>query len=412
MSYLKLLCHLSLAGYACGAAVVQVTIQPDQVVRTVNLSKILGGNAGLWYTPKQLRQIKESPYLKQWSPGLMRIPGGSWGDELVWNANGVRVDGKLDASKFINGRWQIDYSAYQPGFRAGANGHFSDYHGNLDVKTMHEFVRDCGSSAIVTVNAGTGTPEMAAEWVRWAKENNYPVSYWEIGNELEGKWEQGHHRPNGQEMTGEMYAEIYREFATAMKAVDPAIKVGGPAASNDSVEFGAALLEKAGDLVDFVSYHTYPANSHAGTAKLFDEANSILHGVEKIRELIHRKAPLRAKMIEIGITGWHVGIHEGPRTVNQISGPWTAKWIGRMITAGVDFANVWDLFSATAQGGHGIFGKDDALTPRGVYWAMALWSQHMSGKLIECESKGAGITAFASQDNGETSLLLINGKES
>ncbi|MBX7209527.1 MAG: hypothetical protein K1X78_14520 [Verrucomicrobiaceae bacterium] len=396
-----LLCFFAVSAHAEST----IDILPDQIVRGVNLSRILGANAGLWYSPKQLKQVQNSDHLKNWRPGLIRIPGGSWGDELVWNGNGVRDGKTLDATKFVNGRWQIDFSAYQPGFRAGANGKLSDFHGNVDVKAMHEFVRDCGSSAIVTVNAGTGTREMAAEWVRWAKANNYAVSYWEIGNELEGQWEQGHFRPDGKEMTGEMYADIYLAFAKAMKAVDPTIKVGGPAASNDGVVFGAALLEKAANYVDFISYHTYPANSHAGTPKLFEEADSILAGVKKVRELIRQKAPQRADKIEIGITEWHVGIHEGPRTVNHISGPWSAKWIGRMIEAGVDFANVWDLFSQTAQGGHGIFGKDDALTPRGPFWALQLWSQHMSGKLVKCESKG--ITAFAT----DKAVLLINESE-
>lgn len=395
-------------------AEVTINVQPDQIVREVDLRRILGTNAGLWYAPKQLDLIKNSEWMKNWRPGLIRIPGGSWGDELVWNGNGVRDGKSLDGSKFVNGRWQIDYSAYQPGFRAGANGKLSDFHGNIDVKAMHEFIRDCGGSAVVTVNAGTGTPEMAAEWVRWTKANNYPVSYWEIGNELEGQWEQGHYRPDGKEMTGEKYADIYLAFAKAMKAVDPTIKVGGPAASNDGVVLGAALLEKAADYVDFISYHTYPANSHQGTPKLFEEADSILAGMKKVRALIREKAPQRADKIEIGITEWHVGIHEGPRTVNEISGPWCAKWIGRMIEAGVDFANVWDLFSQTAQGGHGIFGKDEALTPRGPFWALQLWSQHMSGKVVatsvanDSAKAEATLSAFATVN----AVLLINENES
>lgn len=389
-------------------AEVIVSIHPDQVIREVNLSHLLGTNAGLWYAPKQMQQLVSSENWKRWQPGLIRIPGGSWGDELVWNGNGVRVNGKLDPKKFINGNWQVDYSAYQPGFRAGANGHFSDYHGNVDVKFMHEFIRYAGASAVVTVNAGTGTPEVAAEWVKWVKANNYPVSYWEIGNELEGQWEQGHYRPDGKEMTPEIYADIYRRFATAMKAVDPGIKVGGPTASNDSVKLASVILEQAGDLVDFVSYHTYPANSHAGTPKLFEEADSILAGMKKVRQLIREKAPQHADRIQVGITEWHVGIHEGPRTVNQISGPWCAKWIGRMIEAGVDFANVWDLFSQTAQGGHGIFGKDEQLTPRGAFWALALWHQQLSGKLVKCEVQGRGVTSFASKRDDGLSLLLIN----
>jgi len=64
--------------------------------------------------------------------------------------------------------------------------------------------------AMVTVNAGMGTPEMAAEWVRWAnKKMGYNVKYWEIGNELEGSWELGNTRPDGSKMTAKKYAAIY-----------------------------------------------------------------------------------------------------------------------------------------------------------------------------------------------------------
>lgn len=410
MRCVSVLLMLAVMGSARGETTVDVS--PEVVICEVDLPRLLGTNAGLWYTPRQLEALRTGERLRVWRPGLIRIPGGSWGDELVWNGHGVRQGNSIDVSKYVDGRWQVDFSGYAPGFRADARGRLSDFHGHVDVKAMHEFIRDLGGSAIVTVNAGTGTPEMAAEWVRWAKANAYPVAYWEIGNELEGEWEQGHRRPDGREMTGEIYAEIYLAFAKAMKAVDPSIKVGGPAASNDGVVLAPALLKKAAEWVDFISYHTYPANSHEGPAKLFAEADSVRHGMQKVRELIREHAPARADEIEIGITEWHVGIHEGARTVNEISGPWCAKWIGRMAESGVDFANVWDLFSATAQGGHGVLGKDESLTPRGPYWALALWQQEMGGRLLRCETRRAeGVVAFATATEGGMALLLINESE-
>ena len=49
---------------------------------------------------------------------------------------------------------------------------------------------------MVTVNMGSGTPAVAAEWVRWANQTQgYDVRYWEVGNELNGDWELGHRLP-------------------------------------------------------------------------------------------------------------------------------------------------------------------------------------------------------------------------
>ena len=169
----------------------KISIDPDTVIREVELADLLGSNAGLWYHPQQIERVAKThrDLVQSWGPGVIRIPGGSWSDEIYWNGAGVRDGKQFDQTKFKDGFWTVDYSDYKPGFRVVNGGGLSDFHGNIDVKSAHEFVRDIGAAALVTVNAGSGTPEMAAEWVKWAKKNGYPVRYWEVGNELEGQWE-------------------------------------------------------------------------------------------------------------------------------------------------------------------------------------------------------------------------------
>jgi alpha-N-arabinofuranosidase len=50
-------------------------------------------------------------------------------------------------------------------------------------------VKALSAQAIITVNYGSGTPQMAANWVAAAKAQNYPFRYWEVGNENYGSWE-------------------------------------------------------------------------------------------------------------------------------------------------------------------------------------------------------------------------------
>jgi len=87
--------------------------------------------------------------------------------------------------------------------------------------------------------------EHAVAWVRYANiRRNYGVTYWEIGNE---NW----HNKTG---SATEIAHIAREFAQAMKAVDPEIKVG---CSGNSRQWFKTLLEIAGENLDFVTVSNY-----------------------------------------------------------------------------------------------------------------------------------------------------------
>ena len=135
-----------------------------------------------------------------------------------------------------------------------------------------------GAEALICVNYGTGTPEEAAAWVRYANvEKKYGIRRWHVGNEVDGNWEEGGPADPAQ------YAARFAEFARAMKAVDPTIEVYGP--STFSIEFIApsggkvrqsgrndgltwmesflariGAIERAGGkrLLDGVDLHSYP----------------------------------------------------------------------------------------------------------------------------------------------------------
>lgn len=82
--------------------------------------------------------------------------------------------------------------------------------------------------------------EHAVAWVRYANiRKNYGVKYWEIGNE---NW----HNKTG---TAAEIAQVAKEFAQAMKAVDPNIKVGCSGIRRK--------LEVAGEELDFVTVSNY-----------------------------------------------------------------------------------------------------------------------------------------------------------
>lgn len=388
-------------------AVESISVKTDNVLQEVKIDRLLGGNVALWYTDEQLKSPEMDSHLAAWQPTLLRLPGGSWSDEIYWNGNGVRDGDKFDASKLTGGKWQVDYSDYAPGFRLSkTDGTLSDFHGHTDIRSLHEYVKSKSADAIVTVNAGTGTPEMAAEWVRFAKANQYPVAYWEIGNELDGEWELGHFQDNGKPMDASAYVSRYIAIAKAMRAVDPDAKIGGPTCSSDQLPFVEALIRDGGDLVDFVSFHTYPVlGGRVAEDKRMSAAEDVRKAVEKINTWIKKYQPDRVGEIEIGITEWHKQVMETSPTVDLSSGIWACLFIGSMAESGVDFANEWDFFSAVETGGHGLFDVSGK-TPMAFFHAMTMW-RDMGDKILATETNGS-IRCFATKTDSTTELLIIN----
>ena len=93
--------------------------------------------------------------------------------------------------------------------------------------------------AVICVNAGTGTSKEAAAWVRYAnKVKGYNIKQWQIGNELDGEWEESG------PISARHYAARFLEYARAMKAVDSTIILHGPLFSTHKMtQKGAGLLD-------------------------------------------------------------------------------------------------------------------------------------------------------------------------
>ena len=93
--------------------------------------------------------------------------------------------------------------------------------------------------AVICVNAGTGTSKEAAAWVRYAnKVKGYNIKQWQIGNELDGEWEESG------PISARHYAARFLEYARAMKTVDSTIILHGPLFSTHKMtQKGAGLLD-------------------------------------------------------------------------------------------------------------------------------------------------------------------------
>ena len=203
-------------------------------------SGLVGANVAIW--DGLLADPRTSTLLNNASVSFVRYPGGSYGDIYHWQTNTA------------------------PGGYVAPNTDFDHY------MTM---VRGAGAQPIIIANYGSGTPQEAADWVRYANvTKGYGVKYWEIGNEVYGNghyganWETDNHSdksPRG-------YAASFLQYASAMKAVDPTIKIGvvlttpgywpdGIVGSGDSADWNDTVMSIVKNSADFGIFHYYPGGT-------------------------------------------------------------------------------------------------------------------------------------------------------
>lgn len=129
-----------------------------------------------------------------------------------------------------------------------------------------------GAEPYICINLGLGSIDDARHWVEYTNESRstywadqrrkngreapYGVTYWALGNEIDGPWQLGH-------KSAEEYAKMALEAAKAMRLVDPTIKLVASGSSNygaDWVGWNRTVLQTLRDRIDYIAIHTYINN--------------------------------------------------------------------------------------------------------------------------------------------------------
>jgi len=178
-----------------------------------------------------------------------------------------------------------------------------------NIENVIKFCRIMNAQLAIQVNIESGTPEEAADWVRYMNKGigNFRVDYWELGNEVYGDWDKAF-------MSGEDYAKLIKRYAAMMKQADPTIKIGADWGGERYQQFDEAILKRSADYIDFVSYHWYPNhinNSHRYQERNHPFPNEIMANALAVEKLVKRfeamiseLAPHRKGKIEFTIMEW------------------------------------------------------------------------------------------------------------
>ena len=307
-------------------------------------------------------------------------------------------------------------------FPAGSWGDHNDVK-TYQIDQFMDFIEKVGATAIFNVRLLDGTPEQAAEMVRYTNlEKKYNVQYWAIGNEP--TLFDGELKNRGKTYDIERFNKEWRTFAEAMKEVDPTIKLVGaeinqfshdpsPGATTNfgerDEEWFIEFLKANGDLVDIVSFHRYPfPRSRISGPPSIDELRQDAQQWDKIiihaRELIHQYT---GRDLPIAVTEFNsaydksVGREATPDS--HYNAIWMADVLGRMIKNGVFMANEWALTAKGGYGGLGIIGQTDVYP---AYYAYQLYKK-FGNELVYSSSDDPDLSIYAAKREDDVLTIIV-----
>jgi len=284
-----------------------------------------------------------------------------------------------------------------------------------------------GAEPGMTVRLLDGTPEQAAQLVRYVNiDKGYGVKYWSIGNEpdlfivSDSIW------------TPEYYSKRWREFAIAMKAVDPTIQLYGPEISAflgdkdyfdpreflyvDAVklditkrDYLTQFLKVNNDLVDIVAVHHYPfpksrVDGVPSWTELRDNTPEWDRIIPNLRRIVKETTGTDKP---VGITEFNSDASNAMGSETSTDSFYNALWLadilGRIIRTQPDIAAYWLL--NTNYAGHGLttsFGRHPS------YYVYQLYKQ-FGNHLLVANSPEEYVSLFAAKrDDGAITAIFVN----
>lgn len=323
---------------------------------------VYGTNYGPWlFVPLEMEDAAKEAGLT-----IVRYPGGNWGD-----LNDLE-------------QWQVD-----------------QFLGFLK-QNMN------GAQAFINVRLKGGTAQQAADLVKYTNiTKKYGVTYWGIGNEPD---------LYGGDYTVNQYNKDWREWALAMKAVDPTIKLIGPEVSQfkanpvDSYlanrEFWLTqFLIANGDLVDIVAVHRYPFPSDGSTpptkAQLRDNSKEWDETIPYLKALVRKHT---GRDLPVGVTevnsSWASNSAGEATMDSHYNAIWWGDSLGRMIRQGASLVNQFAII--------GNYGLMDNHTVYPTYYVYKMY-QLFGTERIYASSDDPNVSIFAAKrPDGSLTLLLVN----
>ena len=388
---------------------VHITVDSTKTLRTVD-ARLFALNTAVW--DSEVNTDATRTLLGAAGIRALRFPGGSTSDTYHWQTN------KSDGNSFA---WATSFDDFA------------------------KVAVPLGAQVFITINYGSGSVQEAADWVTYSNVTKaYGFKYWEIGNECYGSWENDTHSAKWDPYT---YALQVRDYAAAMKLVDPTIKIGvvvvtGEDAYTNNRDHPAtnprtglvhsgwtpvllATLKSLGVTPDFVIYHRYEQGpGQESDAALLQAAATWKNDAANLRQQITDYMGAAGAGIELVCTENNsVYSDPGKQSTSLVNGLYLADSTGQILQTELNALVWWDLrngrltnnnnsaslYGWREYGDYGIMSDQGGLYP--TYYVHKLLSHFAHGgeQIVAASSNNNLVSVYgALGSDGTLALLLIN----
>ncbi len=248
--------------------------------------------------------------------------------------------------------------------------------------------------------------QLCAELVQLLNvEQQRGIQYFEITNERDMLYWLRQMK-KGQPLQIDELADIYNRCVTAMKAVDPSIKIGGPAACRGDLvqplkQFAILTFEN----LDFLSYHAYASGDATELdINIYNRASSLGKHLASMRRMLDELSPRRH--IELHLNEYNICYThrvQDKRMANNKGGVFDALVFVQLVQNGIDVGNAWNECD-------GVYGKmDRSFSLRPGAHVFHYFNKLMTGSVVAVSSDHEEVVVPLAVEHGkDRNWVLIN----
>jgi len=289
---------------------------------------------------------------------------------------------------------------------------------NATILSWVKNIRANGAEPIVQVSEYQSAA-VAASLVKYLnvdkKGEIAPVKYWNIGNE---PWLQAN-KPSVTTF-GAVVEKYFKPIATAMKAVDPTIKIYGPDFCYYIDECITDLFGGKNDITglvpgkdyyycDGLSWHRYPqdANLNLAIDGIEDFRGSIVKCKKKVDEVNAKHNRTGDNALSWGIGEYNA--EQASKVHSFENGQMFGGVLGLCMKYGAKYAASWSMF----ENGGNRTGSDKSYIdgdgkPRASYWHMQFVAKYFKGSYCDGTSSSNDFFVYGAKNNDQISVMIMH----
>jgi len=276
----------------------------------------------------------------------------------------------------------------------------------------HEFLdyaEELKTEPYICANLGTGTWTEAQQWVEYCnsaedtavtrmrrkngRKDPWKVTYWGLGNEMDGPWQMGHR-------SAEDYGKFALEAAKLMRWTDPDVKLIAAGSSNYSAGvdwslWNRTVVEHLQNYIDYLAIHLYVGNPNDDFGEFLASSRLMDDKIETTAKVIAGVLAGRTdgRKVHIAFDEYNVWYRargdkqRGRRILEERYNLEDALVVATLLNSLVNhadvvkIANMAQLVNVIAP----IFTNDEGLFLQTIYYPLQLFARNAHGNSLKLE---------------------------